>query len=262
MNVLIIEDELPAQEKLSRLLLKYDNSINIIARLTSVSSAISWLKANEQSIRVIFMDIQLSDGLSFDIFENVTCRAPIIFTTAYEEYAIDAFRVNSVDYLLKPVTYTNLARAMRKLDSLSDRLPLANQIARSHTANYNVATPAKTYKDRFLVKVGSKIQMVSTDKIEYIEADGRTVYINTSHGKRYIIDYTLAQLADLLSPDQFYRVNRSIYLQLDAISSVLMYSNSRLKVLLTRHSSTDIVVSREKVKDFKHWMSGKQPTKD
>lgn len=252
MEVLIIEDEKPAAEKLQALLSKYDPSINVVQVLNSISNSISWFRSNDTSnIGVIFMDIQLTDGLSFDLFKEVNITSPIIFITAYDEYAIDAFKVNGIDYLLKPLSYTDLSRAMKKLSTLSTILPKGEELEQLSTH-----LAARTYKDRFMVKMGTKIQVLKAHKIAYCHADGRTLYVHTEEGKKYILDYSLTEIADQLNPAQFYRVNRSYIINLSAIDSVSMFSNSRLKINTIPACREDIIVSRDKVGDFKNWWSG------
>ena len=252
MEVLIIEDEKPASEKLKALLTKYDDSIQVVQVLNSIHNSVSWFRSNDTSnITVIFMDIQLIDGLSFDLFNEVNITSPIIFITAYDQYAIDAFKVNGIDYLLKPLSYTDLSRAMKKLSTLSTILPKGDALRELST---QMAT--RIYKDRFMVKMGTKIQVLKTDKISYCHAEGRTIYVHTTDGKKYILDYSLTELTEQLNPTQFYRVNRSNIVNLSAIDSVSMYSNSRLKINTTPSASEDIIVSRDKVGDFKIWWSG------
>lgn len=252
MDVIIIEDEKPAAQKLQALLAKYDSSINVLAQLGSLDASLEWFRSNEETNpSVVFMDIQLSDGMSFDLFKEIKIDAPIIFTTAFDEYAIDAFKVNGIDYLLKPLTYTALSAAMKKLDTLSDILhkPDVLEQVSSHIAT-------KRYKDRFMVKKGTKIQVLDSDDIAYCRADGRTLYVHTTDNNKFILDFSLSDLAEQLDPSHFYRVNRSYVVNLAAIKSVSMYSNSRLKINTNPVNTEDIIVSREKVGDFKNWWSG------
>ena len=252
MEVLIIEDEKPAAEKLQTLLTKYDPKIQVVQVLNSISNSIAWFRSNDTSnIGVIFMDIQLTDGLSFDLFKEVNITSPIIFITAYDEYAIDAFKVNGIDYLLKPLSYTDLSRAIKKLSTLSTILPKGEELQELSTQ-----LRERIYKDRFMVKMGTKIQVLKSDKIAFCHADGRILYVHTIEGKKFILDYSLTEIADQLNPAQFYRVNRSYIISLSAIGSVSMYSNSRLKINTVPSSSEDIIVSRDKVGDFKNWWSG------
>ncbi len=252
MKIIIIEDELPAFAKLKALLYKFDKDIQILSHLTSVESSVQWFQNHQDvEIQVVFMDIQLTDGLSLDIFKSATIKAPIIFTTAFDEYAIDAFKVNGIDYLLKPLTYTDLSRALNKLKNLSGILPQSDKVQA-----LALKFPKKQYRDRFMVKVGTKIQVLSDKDIAYCNADGRTLYVHTYNSKKYILDFSLTEIEEQLDPSSFYRVNRSYIVQMKSIDSVSVYSNSRLKLNTTPSSTEEIIVSREKVSDFKKWWSG------
>jgi len=257
MRVLIIEDELPAAEKLERYLLKYDSSSKVVAVLDSASQAIEWLTLHQDQIDLIFMDIQLIDGLSFQIFEKVKVKRPVIFTTAFNEFALDAFKVNSIDYLLKPITFTDLSAGLKKLENLREQLrPDQNQSERIQMALSNVK--AKEYKTRFMVKLGEHIRSITADQISLFYADGRDVYLVTAQPRKFIIDYTLESLENILDPKVFFRLNRTFILNINSIKDVLIYSNSRLKITLTQEFDKEIIVSREKVADFKEWFDGSQ----
>lgn len=249
MKVMIIEDEIPAAKKLSKYLGQYNNDIDIIGTAQSIETAVSFLQNSLAEIDLIFMDIQLTDGLSFEIFEHIEIKKPVIFTTAFDEYAIDAFRVNSVDYLLKPISFTALSQALKKWESLHH--PQTENIKKALQT-----ISKKSYKDRFLVKLGNRIHTIPTNEISYFYAEGRTVYIITMDQKKYIIDFTLEQLSDLLDPKLFYRINRSNILSMKSIQEILVYSNSRLKVSTLPVSEKELIVSREKVAEFKIWLEG------
>ncbi|MBL6445333.1 response regulator transcription factor [Fulvivirga sp. 29W222] len=255
MNVLIIEDEAPAAEKLERYLSRFNSNINVLEKLTSVQDSVKWLKQNQEQVELIFMDIQLTDGKSFDIFKEVTITKPIIFITAYDDYAIDAFKVNSIDYLLKPITFDDLKQAMEKLASMRTNLGGITQ----NLDDLNVALlklSKKTYKTRFMVKLGEHIKSVITDDIQLFYAEGRTVYLYTTQNRKFIIDYKLEELEELLDPVQFFRTNRSFIININAIEDVVVYSSSRLKVTPRLDIDKEIIVSREKVSAFKDWFNG------
>jgi len=255
MKVVIIEDEVPAAEKLERYLHKYDASIEIVAQFDSVKSTVPWLLENQDAIDLIFMDIQLTDGLSFQIFQHVQVRKPVIFTTAYNEFALDAFKVNSIDYLLKPITFTDLSASLHKLNVLREQFSIsADQSQRIQQVFANPKTT--TYKNRFMVKVGEHIRSVTADQIAVFYADGREVYLVTNQQKKFIIDYTLESLEEVLDPHVFFRLNRTFIVNINAIKDVLVYSNSRLKITLLQDFDKEIIVSREKVQDFKTWFDG------
>lgn len=255
MKIVIVEDEIPAAEKLSRYLKKYDETIEVFHTMRSVSDASEWLEANQQQIDLVFMDIQLLDGLSFEIFNRIKLEKPVIFTTAHDEYAIDAFQVNGIAYLLKPVTFVGLSGAMMKFQSLKAQLGGANvnQVVNSVAEQIS----KKGYKDRFLVKIRDRIHSLKTEEAAMFYAEGRTVYLVTEEGRRFIIEYKLEALEELLSPDLFYRVNRTFIVNIECIKDVIVYSNSRLKIVLKVNFEKEIVVSRDKVNAFKAWFEGK-----
>ena len=257
MKVMIVEDEVPAAEKLERYLLKYDGSAKVLYTANSISSAVNWLRENQDSIDLIFMDIQLIDGLSFQIFQQVPVYKPVIFTTAFNEFALDAFKVNSIDYLLKPITFTDLAASLKKMETLRQQLPAVQpQQERIQQVFANLRT--KEYKTRFMVKLGEHIRSITTDQIALFFADGRDVYLVTIQNRKFIIDYTLEALEDILDPKLFFRLNRTFILNINAIKDVLVYSNSRLKITLHQDFDKEIIVSREKVGDFKEWFDGQE----
>jgi two-component system LytT family response regulator len=257
MKVLIIEDEIPAAEKLERYLLKYDASTTVAAILDTVESAVAWLRDHQNEVDLIFMDIQLKDGLSFQIFQQVPVKKPVIFTTAFNEFALDAFKVSSIDYLLKPITFTDLSASLKKLESLREQLQQPkDQPERLQALVANLKT--KEYKTRFMVKLGEHIRSITTDQIGLFYADGRDVYLVTIQNRKFIIDYTLESLEDILDPKVFFRLNRTFILNINAIKDVLVYSNSRLKITLVQDFDKEIIVSREKVGDFKEWFDGLQ----
>ena len=255
MKFLIIEDEQPAAEKLERYLLKYSTSNEVTARLDSVGTAVEWLKINQDDIDIIFMDVQLLDGLSFQIFQDVQVKKPVIFTTAFNEYALDAFKVNSIDYLLKPITFTDLSNSLRKIETLRAQLQWNNDQSARLTQAVS-ALKNREYKNRFMVKLGEHIRSITTDQISIFYADGRDVYLVTNQDRKFIIDYTLESLEDILDPKLFFRLNRSFIININAIKDVLIYSNSRLKITLTQAFDKEVIVSREKVAEFKTWFDG------
>lgn len=251
MKVVLIEDEPLAAEKLQRYLLKCNEDIEVLATLTSLETAIPWIREYQEAVDLFFMDVQLTDGLSFELFAQVEVKKPVIFTTAFDEFAIDAFKVNSIDYLLKPVTFTDLSKALTKLKSMRAQLTqpmiigdLAAQLGKS------------SHKDRFLVRIGNHIHSVPTVDIAYFYAEGRDVYLKRSNGKKYLIEYTLEALEGLVDPRKFYRSNRSFIIGIHAIEDVIIYSNRRLKLSLLPKMEGEVIVSRERVSQFKHWFEG------
>ena len=249
MNIVIIEDEQLASEKLERYLLKYSSEISIISVLTSISDAVKWFQ-NNINYDVVFMDIQLTDGLSFEIFNQVKINKPVIFTTAFDEYAVDAFKVNSIDYVLKPITFTDISKAMSKLKSMQSLFNV-NDVKKVVEVIHQ-----KKEKDRFLVRLGNHIHSIKTEEIALFYAEGRTVYLVTKENKKFIIDFKLEDVNNLLNAKLFFRVNRSFIININAIKDVIVFSNSRLKITPKVTTDKEIIVSREKVSAFKTWLEG------
>ena len=246
MKVLIIEDENPAAQKLIRSLKNVDPEIEIIDVLKSVEEVINWVIKNP-SPDLIFMDIQLEDGLSFDIFENYKIDVPVIFTTAYDEYAIKAFKVNSIDYLLKPVAQNELKNAIDKFNHIhrANHLNLESIVKQLHSSK----------KERFLIKIGEHYKSVSISNISCFYVCERCTFLFTDTGKNYPVDYSLEQLEQLVDSKLFFRVNRTHIVSFHAIKDVISYSSSRLKIILINPIEKDeILVSRERVSDFKKWL--------
>jgi len=256
MNAIIIEDEKPAARRLNRMLDKLE--VPIIAVLHSVEESISWFQKNEHP-DIIFLDIQLSDGLSFEIFDKVKIQSSIIFTTAYDEYALQAFKLNSIDYILKPIDDDELKAAVNKYEELLKNL---NSKQESSNLQFNfedikklLVNPVdREYKKRFTVKVGQHIKMIPLDEVECIYSENKGTYIHTSEGRNYLLETTLEGLEDELPPDQFFRVSRKVFVQLNAIKDIISYSNSRLKIIPNCFREFEIIVARERVKDFKMWL--------
>lgn len=251
MKVVIVEDEPLASEKLERYLHKYDEEILVMTRLTSIEEAVDWITQYQEEVDLIFMDIQLEDGLSFEIFNKVQVNKPVIFTTAFDEFAIDAFKVNSIDYLLKPILFTELSKALKKFETLRSQFFGGQQINEmvKHLSDAG-------FKNRFLVRLGNHIHSIKSEDISFFYAEGRDAYLIANNEKKYIIEYTLEKLEELLNPRVFFRVNRSFIVNINAIADVLVYSNRRLKLTLHQNIDKEIIVSREKVADFKKWFEG------
>ena len=248
MKCLIIEDEKVAAERLSGLIKSYDQSIEIIEIIQSVKKAVDWLN-NNQATDLIFMDIQLADGLSFEIFEQTVVKTPVIFTTAYDEYALKAFKVNSIDYLLKPIDQKELKNAIDKFKENNSPKEIPAQVFDS--IMYSLT---KKYKNKFVMNVGEHIKVFSTEDIQCFYSMEKYTFLQNNSGRDYAINYSLDQLEDLLDPAQFFRINRKFIVSFSAISDIISYSNSRLKVKLNSNESNDLLVSREKVQDFKKWL--------
>lgn len=258
MRVFIIEDEIPAAEKVERLLKRYDESIDIVGRAMSIKEAVQWVREDGEA-DLLIMDIQLTDGLSFGIFNEVDLEIPVIFTTAYNEYAIEAFKANSIDYLLKPIGFEALSAALEKLKRMKNAWGAEKTQTQDAVLDLQSALQMlnkREYKTRFMVKIGEHIKSLTTDQIDLFFAEGRNAYIVNKEGRRLIIDYKLETLEEMLDPKQFFRVNRTFIVDINAIKDVLVYSNSRLKIILNQTFDKEIIVSREKVSAFKTWFDG------
>lgn len=251
MNVLIIEDEKPAARLLQRKLQKL--GIQADTMLHSVEESLQWFGSNPHP-DLIFLDIQLSDGLSFEIFENVPISSAVIFTTAYDEYALRAFKLNSIDYLLKPIDEDDLDAALKKFRGRMPQ-PQALAVDFDQIRRMLVNPLEKSYKKRFTVKMGQHLKMISVDDAECFFSENKGTYIHTSDGRDYLLEATLEQLENELDPAQFFRVSRKFIVSVNAIKDIVVYTNSRLKVLLPTYKDDEVIVSRERVNDFREWLS-------
>lgn len=252
MKVIIIEDERPAYEKLVHFLKRYSDSTQIIGSAESVHEAVALLQQKGEQADLLLMDIQLADGLSFAALDQVPLKKPVIFITAYNQYALEAFRANGIDYLLKPLTYEAFSASIDKLKQLSGTF--ADPLQSIQDIYKKLSKPQ--YKERFLVKIGDHIHSVPTDQIQLFYADGRTTYLVNSSGRRMITDYKLETIEEMVSPETFFRLNRSYIINLEGIKDVLVYSNSRLKINPAFDFKEELIVSREKVAPFKEWFGG------
>ncbi len=250
MNVLIIEDEKPSARRLQRMLERLNVTVNEM--LHSVEEAVQWFQKNEHP-DLIFLDIQLSDGLSFEIFDVVDVKSAIIFTTAFDEYALQAFKLNSIDYLLKPIDDDELATAVAKY---KERAPKAQNVQLNFEDIKKLLGNAveREYKKRFTAKIGQHIKMIPVDEIECFFSENKGTYAHTYEGRNYLLDTTLEQLEEELEPRVFFRINRKFYVNLNGIRDIISYTNSRLQLKLHSYKEEDVIVARERVKDFKLWI--------
>jgi two-component system response regulator LytT len=250
MMTIIIEDEKPAARLLQRKLEKLNIQVGVM--LHSVEEAIDWFSNNEHP-ELIFLDIQLSDGLSFEIFEKIEIKSAVIFTTAYDEYALRAFKLNSIDYLLKPIDEDDLEIAVSKFKA---RLPKQETVQLDfEQIKKMLSNPfEKNHKKRFTVKIGQHLKVIATDEIECFFSENKGTYLHTFDNRNYLIETTLELLEQELDPKDFYRVSRKFIIPLKAIKEIVVYSNSRLKVILPSYKDEEVIVSREKVSDFKTWI--------
>ena len=250
MNVIIIEDEKPAARRLNRLLANLN--VEVSTMLHSVEESIEWFQRNEHP-ELIFLDIQLSDGLSFEIFDEVDVQSAIIFTTAYDEYALQAFKLNSIDYLLKPIDDEELETAVKKFKTLkpaSQKLTLDFEDIKKLLIN----PLEREYKKRFTTRVGQHLKIVNADEVECFYSENKGTYAATTEGRNYLLDTTLENLETELEPKIFFRVSRKFYVNINHIQDIISYTNSRLKIKLNRYIEQEIIVSRERVRDFKLWL--------
>jgi len=251
MTIIIIEDEKPAARLLQRKLEKLNIPVGVM--LHSVEESIEWFSKNKHP-DLIFLDIQLSDGLSFEIFEKVDIKSAVIFTTAYDEYALKAFKLNSIDYLLKPIDEEDLEAAISKFKM---RFPSQNSTVNLdfETIKKMLSNPFdKNFKTRFTVKIGQHLKVISVDEIECFFSENKGTYIHTFDNRNYLIESTLEVLEQELDAKQFYRISRKFIIPLKSIKEIVVYSNSRLKVILPTFKEEEVIVSREKVSDFKAWI--------
>ncbi|SHG55807.1 two component transcriptional regulator, LytTR family [Chryseolinea serpens] len=258
MNVVVIEDERLTAQRLISLIRKYDASIHVLAQIASVADAISWFQTNPAAaVDLAFMDIHLEDGDSFQIISKLNLMTPIIFTTAFDDYMIRAFKVNSIDYLLKPVNYEELAAALDKFRSLrsgnelqtrsmqADLKTLMNQLSQQNNP---------PFKDRFMVTVGTKIRSIQTESIAYFYLEEKTVLLVTHDGTTLPIDYSLDKLMQIIDPKQFFRVSRQFVVSLKSIQMVHTISAGKLKLDLMPKTKQEVAVSGDRVADFKEWL--------
>ena len=250
MNVIIIEDEKPAARRLSRLLEK--QGIQVTTMLHSVEESLNWFQNNPHP-DLLFLDIQLSDGLSFEIFEEIPVKSAIIFTTAYDEYALKAFKFNSIDYLLKPIDEDELEAALKQYNNQQPQTTNF-QVHIDDIRRMLINPIDRKYKKRFTIKIGQHIKIIHVDQIECFYSENKSTYIHTNNKRNYLIDHSLEHWSDQLNPEFFFRVNRTFIVHINAIKDIVSYTNSRLRLILHIFNSAEIIVSRERVKDFKQWI--------
>jgi len=247
-NVVIIEDEKNAAAHLKRMLER--EGLNVVAQLDSVKNSAKWL-ANNPAPDLLLMDIQLGDGLSFEVFDIVSVACPVIFITAFDQYAIEAFKVNSIAYLLKPIQPDDLANALAKYAKMQ-------AVFNSEKITEQVSEVKKmlqpTYKSRFVIKVGAHLRSIAISEALYFYSQDKATFIKTKDARSYVIDYTLDQVQGLVDPLSFFRIGRKYLVQIDSIEDIVSYTNSRLLLQLTHLAERDAIVSREKVSDFKQWL--------
>ncbi len=251
MNVLIIEDEYHAVRRLQSLLEKVMVELEILAVIDNVEESVEWFQ-NHVHPDLVFMDIQLADGISFSIFKEVEIESPIIFTTAYDQYSLKAFKVNSIDYLLKPIDEEELQKAIlkyEKMNKASIQPDLSSLTTLLKGVQFN-----KKYKERFLLKNRDKYTFLLSDEIAYFYSEDSVTFVVTVGGKSYVYDDTLNQLSEQLNPEHFFRINRKQILHIQSILKIHNYFNNRMKLELKPKLEQETIVARDKVKAFKHWL--------
>ncbi|RIV20584.1 DNA-binding response regulator [Fibrisoma montanum] len=274
MTILIIEDEELTARKLQRLLTDVAPAARVVGMTVSVEESVEWLRTHPRP-DLIFMDIELADGQSFDIFNQIAVKSPVIFTTAYDEYAIKAFRVNSIDYLLKPVKEDDLRQALAKLQALRQVLvghtgetgtgglddSLANLLdyLRSATPTpvpplTSTTQPPATFRDRFMIKQGQRLFSVGIEEVAYFFTRNKMSFLKTRDNHEWLLDYTIDELSHMLDPRRFFRLNRQVITELRAVDKVHLYFNGKLKINLQPVFDEEVIVSREKAGDFKLWL--------
>jgi DNA-binding LytR/AlgR family response regulator len=250
MKVIIIEDEIPAAKRLAKLLHSYNDEIEIAHKADSIESSVRYLTA-AQNIDLIFMDIQLADGLSFDIFEKVKINSPVIFTTAFDQYTLKAFKVNSIDYLLKPIDEKELHRSLEKYEQL---YPKTQHDFSDKILRLMQDINAVKYKERLLIKRGQQLSYLKTGNTAYCFADGKLCYAVDFNGTKYLLENNLSQLEEQLQPDNFYRINRHLLVNIESVKKVHTWLGGRLKLEICPATTAETIVSRERVNGFKEWL--------
>ncbi len=244
MRYIIIEDEKLAADRLKKMVTEMKPDYRCVVTIDSVESAVISLPA--LSVDLIFMDIQLADGISFDIFDQISVDTPIIFTTAYDEFALKAFKSNSIDYLLKPIDPVELARALDKFEKQS--------LKTNEAFDQLIQSMQPQGKERFVVKIGEHLKTVETKDLKLIYSQDKATYLVDINNKKYLVDYALDKLENLLDKQNFFRISRKYIIKLDAIDDILTYSTSRLKINIKHYDDNEIIVSRERVQEFKTWL--------
>ena len=253
MNVLIVEDEQPAARQLTKLLKQLDGTINVIETLDSVEGTVAWLNTFPAP-DAIFFDIQIADGLSFDIFRQVEIKSPVVFTTAFDQYAIKAFRVNAIDYLLKPIDTDELATVLQKIRTASEKeKTYALDIFKNLVEQFSKPTH---YRERFLVKTGQTFSSIDAGDVAYFYSEDSLTHLVTTQNKKHLLENTLDELEAVIHPQKFFRINRKIVVSFSAIQKISPHFNGRLKLEILPAYSEEIFVARERVSDFKAWLGG------
>jgi two-component system, LytTR family, response regulator len=254
MNILIVEDEELAVKKIKKTLAAVDETAVVQGETDSIETTVQWLEENAAP-DLILMDIELADGQSFEIFKLIEVKSPVIFTTSYDEFALKAFKVNSIDYLLKPVQKEELEAALNKYKKLKENKSSSSDVSMDELVRQlQQKLQPKEYRKRFLVKHGQRLVSIDVNDIAYFFADGRLNFFITHDNKKYVVDYTMDELEDMIDPKNFFRISRSFYVSVNSIEKIDDYFGNRLILGLKPVNSKEALVSREKVTEFKTWM--------
>ncbi|WP_336514858.1 LytTR family DNA-binding domain-containing protein [Pollutibacter soli] len=254
MKIFIVEDEELAVKKLHKTLLTIDKDIEVIGTADSIATSVEWLE-NNPSPDLILMDIELLDGQSFEIFNQFEVKSPVIFTTSYDEYALKAFKVNSIDYLLKPVQKEDLRNALEKYKKMVQKPADASVLNMDNLIReLQQKLQPKEFRKRFLVKNAQKLVSVEVEDIAFFYSDGRLNFFKTNDNKKFVVDYTMDELEEMLNPDSFFRISRSFYVSIGCVEQIHDYFGNRLMLNLKPPVEKEALVSREKVTDFKRWL--------
>lgn len=255
MDILIIEDETLAADKLEQMILRHDASHQILAKIRSVEAATKWFAQNTPP-DVLFLDIHLLDGTSFDILKTNTIDCPVIFTTAYDAYALDAFQLHSIDYLLKPISFAKLHQAFQKLNAIQQTFQKAQQTQQLDKVLSAIENQSQHYKSRFLVKFRTQLLPIAVEQISYFFSEDRITFLVTKEGKKHIINHSLDELETLVDPANFFRINRQMIVHIESIQAVHKYFKGRLKVELSPAPDAEAIVSSRRIADFQVWLDG------
>lgn len=257
-NVLIIEDETLAQANLRRTIEREFDDLNIVGVFDSVHSTVEWLRQEQNQADIIFMDVELSDGMCFDIFSQVEVRSKVVITTAFDNYAVKAFRVNSIDYLLKPIDPEQLKSAvMRCREALDKYHPEQMPAFDITTLRDIINAESPTYKKRFIVKYGDRLSIIATDQIAYFYVEDKSTYLVTTENRSYILDSSLDTISEQVDPSIFFRISRHCTVSIEAITGISRHPSNRLKVTLSPKPDFEVFVSRSRTADFMEWLEGK-----
>lgn len=253
MKVIFVEDEIPALNRIKKLVLQLVPHAEILGSADSIEGAVNLFKS-KPDVDLAFMDIELADGQSFDIFNQVNITCPIIFTTAYNEYAIKAFKVNAIDYLLKPIDEVELQRAITKFETMNRHGPVVDYKTQFAALLSEFKPPVTNYKSRFLIKTGTRLLSIPVEDIQLFQASDKVVYLYTKQNQKHIVDYSLEELSSILAPELFFQLNRQLIAQINSIKSIHTYFNGKLKVELAVGLDEEVLVSRERASEFKAWL--------